>query len=242
VIGATLGLLHGLLITKLEMPPFVVTLCGLLIYRGISRWLVDDQVQGFGEEYIDSLSQLASGKLMLFPASEGSQGFGIPMPFFIFIGTAIVAGIFLNKTIWGRYMLALCRNEEAALYSGINTGRITIVAYVVCTLLASLGGMLFALDSNSVSPSSFGNFFELYAIAAAVLGGCSLRGGEGGVLGVVMGTAVMQTLYNLIVLLKISDKLEFAIIGLVILLGVIADEVIRRMVAKRRAIRQAGEA
>ena len=74
-----------------------------------------------------------------------------------------------------------------------------------------------------------------------MLGGCSLRGGEGGVLGVVMGTAVMQTLYNLIVLLKISDKLEFAIIGLVILMGVIADEVIRRMVAKRRAIRQAGE-
>jgi len=241
VIGGALGLLHGLLITKLEMPPFVVTLCGLLIYRGISRWLVDDQVQGFGDEYIGSLSQLASGKLMLFSASDGSQGFGIPIPFFIFIGMAIAAGVFLKKTIWGRYMLALGRNEEAARYSGINTGRITIVAYVICTLLAALGGMLFALDSNSVSPSSFGNFFELYAIAAAVLGGCSLRGGEGGVLGVVMGTAVMQTLYNLIVLLKISDKLEFAIIGLVILLGVIADEVIRRMVAKRRAIRQAGE-
>ena len=237
-IAALLGLTHGLLITKLELPPFVVTLCGLLIYRGISRWLVDDQVQGFGDEYTGSLSLLASGKLML---GSDSQSFGIPLPFFIFVATAIVAAVFLNKTIWGRYMLALGRNEEAARYSGINTTRVTIVAYVVCTMTAALGGMLFALDSNSVSPSSFGNFFELYAIAAAVLGGCSLRGGEGSIFGVVIGTAVMQTLYNLIVLVKISDKLEFAIIGLVILAGVVADELFKRVVAKRRAAAQARE-
>jgi ribose transport system permease protein len=99
--------------------------------------------------------------------------------------------------------------------------------------------MLFALDSNSVAPSSFGNFYELYAIAAAVLGGCSLRGGEGGIIGVVIGTAVMQTLYNLIVLMKISDKLEFAIIGAVILLGVIADEVVKRVAMQRRAAARA---
>jgi ribose transport system permease protein len=99
-----------------------------------------------------------------------------------------------------------------------------------------LAGILFALDSNSVSPSSFGNFFELYAIAAAVLGGCSLRGGEGTILGVVVGTAVMQVLNNLILLMKISDELEFAIIGLVILLGVIGDEVVRRWSARRKAV------
>ncbi|MBT3469304.1 MAG: ABC transporter permease, partial [Opitutae bacterium] len=154
---------------------------------------------------------------------------------------AILAAIFLNRTIYGRYMLALGRNEEAARFSGINTDRMTIVAYIICTGLAALGGILFAIDSNSVAPSSFGNFFELYAIAAAVLGGCSLRGGEGGILGVVIGTAVMQTLYNLIVLLKISDTLEFAIIGMVILLGVIADEVIKRAVAQRRQVKQATE-
>ncbi|MBI2477494.1 MAG: hypothetical protein HYV60_02225 [Planctomycetia bacterium] len=96
--------------------------------------------------------------------------------------------------------------------------------------------MLFALDSNSVSPSSFGNFFELYAIAAAVLGGCSLRGGEGTILGVIIGTAVMQILNNLILLMKISDELEFAIIGTVILIGVSADELVKRIAAKRRAI------
>ena len=99
---------------------------------------------------------------------------------------------------------------------------------MLCAVLAAIGGILFALDSNSIAPSSFGNFFELYAIAAAVLGGCSLRGGEGSIIGVVVGTALMQTLYNSIVLLKIPDELEYTIIGAVILIGVVSDEVIRR--------------
>ena len=238
-IGLILGLIHGLLITKLKLQPFVVTLCGLLFYRGISRWLVNDQVMGFGDEYSSSLSLLGSGKLPIWQGADGSDSFGIPIPFFVLVITAVVAAVFLNKTIWGRYMLALGRNEDAARYSGINTDRMTLLAYVICALMAALGGMLFALDSNSVAPSSFGNFFELYAIAAAVLGGCSLRGGEGGILGVVVGTALMQTLYNLIVLLKISDKLEFAIIGAVILLGVMADEIVRRYAARRRAASEA---
>jgi len=232
--GLFLGFLHGLLVTKLKLQPFVVTLCGLLFYRGISRWLVDDQTVGLGNEYDSSLGPLASGKFVLWTGVEGGT-FGIPYPFFILVLVAVLAAVFLNKTIFGRYMLALGRNEEAARFSGINTDRMTIIAYVICTCMAALGGILFAVDSNSVAPSSFGNFFELYAIAAAVLGGCSLRGGEGGILGVVIGTAVMQTLYNLIVLMKISDTLEFAIIGMVILLGVIADEVIKRTVARKRA-------
>ena len=238
-IALLLGLLHGLLVTKVKLQPFVVTLCGLLFYRGISRWLVDDQTMGFGDEFSANLSLLGSGKLQIWQAADGSDSFGIPYPFFILLITAVVAAIFLNKTVWGRYMLALGRNVDAARYSGINTDRITLLAYVISAVLAALGGMLFALDSNSVAPSSFGNFYELYAIAAAVLGGCSLRGGEGGILGVVVGTALMQTLYNLIVLLRISDKLEFAIIGAVILLGVIADEVVRRYAARRRAVAEA---
>ena len=233
-IGLVLGLFHGLLVTQLKLQPFVVTLCGLLFYRGISRWSVDDQTVGMGNEYDSSLAPLASGKFAISPE------FGIPYPFFILILVAVLAAVFLNRTIYGRYMLALGRNEEAARLSGINTSKMTIIAYIICTGLAAVGGILFAIDSNSVAPSSFGNFFELYAIAAAVLGGCSLRGGEGGILGVVIGTAVMQTLYNLIVLMKISDTLEFAIIGAVILIGVIADEVIKRVVAQRRQSQSAG--
>ena len=87
---------------------------------------------------------------------------------------------------------------------------VTTLAYVLCSLLAGVGGVLFALDVNSVQPASMGNFYELYAIAAAVLGGCSLRGGEGSILGVVLGAAVMRLLYNSIVLLGIPSQLEFA--------------------------------
>ncbi|MFN3192141.1 MAG: ABC transporter permease [Aureliella sp.] len=235
LIALGFGALHGVLVTTLRLQPFVVTLCGLLFYRGMARWIVDDSTMGFGDEFEGSLSLLGTGKLPIWEAADGSDSFGIPYPLFVMVICAVAAAIFLNKTIWGRYMLALGRNEQAAMYSGINTNRMKMVAYVLCTLMAAIGGVLFALDSNSVAPSSFGNFFELYAIAAAVLGGCSLRGGEGGILGVVVGTALMQTLYNLIVLVKISDKLEFAIIGAVILLGVIADELVKRVAAKRRA-------
>lgn len=228
-IGLGLGAVHGLLVTKLELPPFLVTLCGLLIYRGVSRWLVRDQVQGFGLEYSNSLSELASGSVPLFGE------YVIPKAFLILLVVAVIAAVFLNRTIWGRYILALGNNEEAARYSGINTTRMTILAYVVCTTAAALGGMLFALADNSISPSAFGNLYELYAIAAAVLGGCSLRGGEGSVAGVVIGTALMQTLNNMIVLLKVSNELEYAIIGCVILIGVIADVLIKRLVLLQRA-------
>jgi ribose transport system permease protein len=235
LISATLGLVHGLLVTRARLQPFVVTLCGLLIYRGLSRWLTSDNPAGFGE-YSDGLCQWGSGRMNLYTNAAGDS-FGIPYPFFFLATIGTIAVIFLNRTIWGRYMLALGRNEEAARFSGINTGRVTLMAYVACTTLAAVGGMLFSLDSLSVSPSSFGNFFELYAIAAAVLGGCSLRGGEGSIVGVIIGTAVMQILNNLIMLLKISGTLEYAIIGSVILAGVLADEVVKR-IAARRTLRQ----
>ena len=235
-IAVMLGATHGFLVTTVNLQPFVVTLCGLLVYRGIARWMVDDRTMGFGNEYNETLSKLGTGELPIWQAADGSDSFGIPYPFFVMVVCAVLASLFLNKTVWGRYMLALGSNEDAARYSGINTRRMTLVAYVICGVTAAVGGILFALDSNSVAPSSFGNFFELYAIAAAVLGGCSLRGGEGGILGVVIGTALMQTLYNLIVLVGISDKLEFAIIGAVILVGVIADEVVRRAAASRKSI------
>ena len=228
-LSLAIGLAHGLLVTKLRLQPFVVTLCGLLFYRGIARWLAADQTLGFGSAYDDSLRLLAIGKIPL----PFTAGFSLPAPALILIALAVAAAVFLNKTIYGRYLFALGRNEEAARFSGINTDRMIIVAYVICSLLAGLGGILFALDVNSIQPASHGNFYELYAIAAAVLGGCSLRGGEGSIAGVVIGAAVMRVLYNSINLLRIPTQLEFAIIGAVILLGVVADELIKRFAARR---------
>lgn len=164
------------------------------------------------------------------------------MPFIYLCVLGIVASIFLNMTIYGRYILALGRNEEAARYSGINTDRMLILSYVICSFCAGVAGILFALDLNSIQPSSHGEFYELYAIAAAVLGGCSLRGGEGTVLGVIIATAVMRVLNNAINLIDgIDTSTEFAIIGLVILAGVTADELVKRVAARRRAAAQARE-
>ena len=228
VLSLAIGLMHGLLITRLGLQPFVVTLCGLLFYRGFARWLTHDQVQGFGSSY-EGLRQLAIGKVSL------GGGFALPIPFFLLVIAGVLAALFLNRTIWGRYLLALGRNETAARYSGIQIERMKVLAYVLCSGTAGLGGILFALDVNSVQPAAHGNFYELYAIAAAVLGGCSLRGGEGSILGVVIGAAVMRLLYNAINVSGIPTQLEFAIIGAVILAGVIADELIRRVAGRRRA-------
>jgi ribose transport system permease protein len=231
----TIGLSHGLLVTKLRLQPFVVTLCGLLLYRGAARWWAEDRTLGLGEGF-EGLRQLANGKI----AVPFVAGFQIPVPFFILLGLAVVAAIFLNWTIYGRYLLAIGRNEQAARFSGINTDRIVILAYVLCAVIGGgIGGFLFALYLQSVQPDAHGNFYELYAIAAAVLGGCSLRGGEGSILGVVLGAALIPILYNASNVLKIPTTLEFATIGFVILAGAIVDEIVKRLAAARRRYREA---
>jgi hypothetical protein len=114
---------------------------------------------------------------------------------------------------------------------------LTLLAYVISSTLAAVGGMLFVLDINAAQPSDFGNFYELYAIAAAVLGGCSLRGGEGSILGLLVGSALMVVLSNMINLVHPRyQNVEFAIIGGVILAGVIADELVRRAARRRPAV------
>ena len=238
LVSLGIGLIHGLLITKMRLQPFVVTLCGLMFYRGMARYIADESTQGFGNDFV-ILKEWLVGRLTKNGLSIEADHFAIPMPFIIMVIIAIIASVFLNKTIYGRYLMALGRNEQAARFSGIRTDRMVMLSYVICSLLAGFGGILFALDVNSVQPSNHGNFYELYAIAAAVLGGCSLRGGEGTILGVLIGAAVMRVLYNSIILLEIPSQLEFCIIGSVILAGVIVDELFKRLAAARRAAREA---
>lgn len=227
LVALGIGLAHGLLITKMRLQPFVVTLCGLLIYRGVARYITDDQSQGFGNSF-EGLRSIATGKIAL------AGGYALPYPLLIMLFVGVLAAIFLNRTIYGRYLIALGRNETAARYSGINTDAMKIIAYVVCSGLAGVAGILFSLNLNSVQPSGLGEFYELYAIAGAVLGGCSLRGGEGSILGVIIGSAVMRVLYNSINILRIPTHWEFAIIGGVILSGVVVDELVKRVAARRR--------
>lgn len=212
-----LGWLHGMLVTKVRVQPFIVTLCGLLFYRGLARFIADDETKGFGNaEGFETLRDFATGSLL-----------HIPMPFILLIIISIVMWVVLHRSVYGRYLFAVGRNEEAARYSGVNTHRVIIGAYVLCGALTGIAGVLIAFYTNSIAPSSHGNFYELYGIAAAVLGGCSLRGGEGSIIGILIGTALLQVLQNLVNLLGIPSSLNFAVMGAVILLGVIADQIIR---------------
>ena len=241
-LSLVVGLGHGLLITRLKLQPFVVTLCGLMIYRGIARWTVSDKTMGYGDKSFSSLKVLVGNLAQVPGFRDVAWAKHVPVAFLILLALGVIAAIFLNKTIYGRYLLALGRNEQAARFSGINTSLMIVMAYMICSLITGLGGLLFALDYGSIQPDSFGNFYELYAIAAAVLGGCSLRGGEGSVFGIILGAALMRLLMNSISMLGIDDQLEPTVIGVVILVGVIVDELVKRFAARRRAILQARQA
>jgi ribose transport system permease protein len=224
-LGCLIGLLHGLLVARMNLQPFVVTLCGLLIYRGVARYYTDDSTAGFpfGASF-PTLEWLTTGRF-----------FGIPHSLIAFALVTIVMGMVLHRSVLGRYFFAVGKNEEAARYSGINTSAVVIASYVLCCGLTAIAAIFIAMYTRSISPSSHGNFYELYAIAAAVLGGCSLRGGEGSIIGVVLGTVLLQVLQNLVNLLGIPSSLNFAVMGSVILIGVLADQQISK---SRRAARK----
>jgi ribose transport system permease protein len=212
-LGAGIGALHGVLIARLGLQPFVVTLCGLLIYRGVARYYTEDATAGFafGASF-PTLEWLTTGRIL-----------GIPNSLIAMAVIAVLAGFLLHRSVYGRTLLATGRNPEAARYCGINTQGVLIVAYMLCAVLTAVAAIYIAMYTRSISPASHGNFYELYAIAAAVLGGCSLRGGEGSILGVVLGTVLLQVLQNLVNLLGIPSSLNFAVMGSVIILGVLAD-------------------
>lgn len=227
VCGIILGIAHGLLVTKMGLQPFVVTLCGLLIYRGVARFYTADATAGFvyGQSFPD-LEWVTVGR-----------SFGVPHSIIVFAVVAVIAWVVLHRSVFGRHLFAVGKNEEAARYSGIRTNRVIIGAYVICSGLTALAAVYFAMYTRSISPSNHGNFYELYAIAAAVLGGCSLRGGEGSIIGVVLGVILLQVLQNLVNLLGIPSSLNFAVMGTVILFGVLADQQFVRFREHRRASR-----
>jgi ribose transport system permease protein len=224
-LGALLGACHGLLVTRLKLQPFIVTLCGLLLYRGLARFIAADETKGFGDARgFETLQRLATGSVL-----------HVPTPFILLLVASVVMWIVLHQSVYGRHLFATGRNEVAARYSGINVQRVVVSAYVILGVLVGIAAIVFAFYTNSISPSSHGSFFELYGIAAAVLGGCSLRGGEGSIVGILLGTTLLQVLQNLVNMLGIPSSLDFAVMGGVILVGVIGDQVWQRVRRVRSA-------
>lgn len=212
-----LGLWHGFLIERFNLQPFIVTLSSLLILRGLARGIsggISQTLPGFG-------------------LLGNSSFIGIPLPFLILIAIALILGFFMNFTIYGRYLYAIGRNADAVKYSGIKVNRMRTLAYVICAVLAGIAGIIEFSYNGEVQPASSGMMYEMWAIAAAVLGGCSMRGGEGSVFGVIIGAALIKVMYNGINLIGVSTEWEWAVIGIVILGGVIADAAYKLRMAKK---------
>lgn len=228
--GSGIGLINGLLITQLRLQPFLVTLCGMFVYRGVGRMIggtgsinlpARDAAPPNVEAAIDTLTYLLLGKnekgVLLFPAM-----------FVVLLVLAAVVGFFLHRTAYGRYWYAIGHNELAAKYAGVNVDRQRTIVYIVSSTLAALVGILLLLDSSTINSDSVGAGWELYAILGAVLGGCSLRGGEGMAVGMVLGAMVLPVLESLVSFQGLKNNVIPAVIGLTLLFGTIVDELIRR--------------
>ncbi len=228
VLGTALGFLHGLLVGKFKLQAFVVTLCGLLSYRGLARFYANDTTVNVGDASQDLTlaRKLGDGSLGEVLVGKDEKGIlhSIPMTFVYLIVIAIIATIILHRSVFGRYIFAAGRNELATKFSGINTGLVIAMAYLIAGFCTAFASIPFCIYTGSVQASTHGAFFELYAIAAAVLGGCSLRGGEGSIPGILIGTAILIVLRNMVNLLGYPTPLSDAITGGVIFIGVLIDQ------------------
>ncbi|MBD2703592.1 ribose ABC transporter permease [Spirosoma sp. BT702] len=207
--GSGLGWFNGWAITRFSLPPFVATLAMLTIARGLTMlWTGGFPITGLG----DSFTYLGTGWLI-----------GIPVPVWISGLIVAIATLITNKTRLGRYIYAIGGSESAARLSGVNIERIKMVVYTLAGTLAGVGGLLVTSRLDSAQPNA-GISYELDSIAAVVIGGTSLSGGRGSILGTVQGAIIIGVLNNGLVLLNVSPFWQQVVKGFVILLAVIIDQ------------------
>ncbi len=213
--GALVGAVNGTLIAKAKIPPFIATLGMLNVTRGLAQILSDVK-----PIYFESTPQF-------YDLFMGKSFFGIPNVVFVMFGAAILASLVLTKTVLGRYTFALGSNEEATRLSGVNVDAWKIAVYSVGGLFAGLGGILIAARMTSAQPS-VGMGYELDAIAAAVIGGTSLSGGEGSIVGTVIGAFIISTLTIGLSIVGVPDQWKLVITGVVVIGAVFLDILRRR--------------
>jgi ribose transport system permease protein len=219
--GGLAGYANGAMIAKMRIPPFIATLGMLYIAKGLS--LVISGVKPIYFSNTPTFNQLAMGSI----TGAIIPGFDIPNAVLIFFGAAIIANIILTKTVFGRYTFALGSNEEATRLSGVNVSAWKIAVYTLAGFFAGLAGVVIASRLNSAQPA-LGAGYELEAIAAVVIGGTSLSGGEGSILGTVIGAFVISVLTNGLRILSIPQEWQIVITGAIVILAVWADILRRR--------------
>ena len=207
--GSFLGAFNGWAITKFKVPPFVATLAMLTIARGLTMlWTQGFPISGLGDTFL----YFGTGWLL-----------GIPVPVWISGIIVLIAVLITSKTRLGRYIYAIGGNESASKLSGINVNRVKIIVYTIAGALAAIGGILITSRLDSAQPNA-GTSYELDSIAAVVIGGTSLSGGRGSILGTVQGAIIIGVLNNGLVLLNVSPFWQQVVKGFVILLAVIIDK------------------
>ena len=208
-VGLACGFVQGLAITRLKVPPFVVTLGGLSAFRGAALLFAGGgPISGFSADYTWW--------------GQGKVG-PVPVPVIIFLAFAVLAHVVLRYTRFGRHVYAVGGNPEAARLAGLNVGRITLSVYVIIGFFAGLAGFVLSARLNSAEAVA-GIGYELTVIASVVIGGTSLFGGTGSVFGTVIGSILIGTLINGLVLMNVSTYIQQIIIGVIIVLAVAFDQ------------------
>ena len=218
--GALCGLTNGFFIAKLKIPPFITTLGMMYITKGLS--LVLSHLKPIYFNSNPAFREIAMGSII--PAIQ------IPNAVFIMFGAAIIAALILGKTILGRYNVALGSNEEATRLSGVNVDRWKMAIYTLCGTFAGLGGVLMASRLNSAQPA-LGSGYELDAIAAVVIGGTSLAGGEGTILGTIIGAFVKSVLDNGLRIINVPQEWQIVVTGGIVI-GAVYLDILRRRRSK----------
>jgi ribose transport system permease protein len=219
--GSLVGLINGTLISRLKIPPFIATLGMLYVTKGLSLVISDlspiyfNDTPAFREMAMDSLL----GRII--------PGLQVPNAVFLFLGAALLAHIILTRTILGRYTFALGSNEEATRLSGVNVVAWKTAVYTLAGMFSGIGGVLMASRLNSAQPA-LGGGYELDAIAAVVIGGTSLSGGEGSISGTIIGAFIISTLTNGLRIMSVPQEWQIVVTGCIVILAVFLDVLRRR--------------
>ena len=218
--GATTGSVSGTLIAKMKIPPFIATLGMMMLLKGLALVVSGTKPVYFSDDNFDLIS---NGSLIgrIFPALP------IPNAVLIMFILAIIASIVLNRTALGRYTFAIGSNEEAVRLSGVNVDAWKIAVYALDGAICGVAGLLIASRLNSAQPA-LGQGYELDAIAAVVIGGTSLAGGAGTILGTIIGAFIMSVLTNGLRILSVAQEWQTVVTGVIIILAVYTDNLRRK--------------
>jgi ribose transport system permease protein len=221
LVGALSGAVSGIIIAKLKVPPFIATLGMMLLLKGLSLVIAQDKPIYFNDT--PNFSVISNDSLVSYVWPD----FEVPNGVLILFAVAILASVVLNKSLLGRYVFALGSNEEAARLSGVNVDFWKIVTYALGGLICGVAGLIIASRLNSAQPA-LGQGYELEAIAATVIGGTSLSGGRGGMLGTIIGAFIMSVLTNGLRIMGVAQEWQIVVTGVIIILAVYVDMRLRR--------------